>query len=99
MDGVSLLSLMKKGTWNETRDDIVLEAGPFDKPSQEYAGLRTPRYMFAVYGNGEEELYDLQVDPYELDNRAYDPNYTAIRGELTARLQRLRYCSGASCRP
>ena len=99
VDGLSLLNLLKKGTWTEARDDIVLEAGPFDKPSQEFTGLRTSRYMFAVYGNGEEELYDLQVDPYELDNRAYDPNYTAVRAELTARLQRLRYCSGVNCRP
>jgi arylsulfatase A-like enzyme len=99
VDGVSLLNLMKTGTWTETRDDIVLEAGPFDKPSQEYAGLRTPKYMFAVYGNGEEELYDLQVDPYELDNRAADPGYATVRADLAARLQRLRFCAGASCRP
>jgi hypothetical protein len=98
VDGVSLLGLLKKGTWTETRDNIVLEAGPFDKPSQEYTGLRTSRYMFAVYGNGEEELYDLQVDPYELDNRAFDPAYVAVRSELTDRLQRLRFCAGATCR-
>ena len=73
VDGVSLLGLLKRRTWTETRDSIVLEAGPFDKPSQEYTGLRTSRYMFAVYGNGEEELYDLQVDPYELENRVLRP--------------------------
>ncbi|MGZ8493883.1 MAG: sulfatase family protein [Gemmatirosa sp.] len=99
VDGVSLLGLLKRRTWTETRDNIVLEAGPFDKPSQEYTGLRTSRYMFAVYGNGEEELYDLQVDPYELDNRAFDPAYTAVRAELTDRLQRLRFCAAANCRP
>jgi N-acetylglucosamine-6-sulfatase len=98
VDGVSLLGLLKNGTWTQARDDIVLEAGPFDKPSQEYTGLRTSRYMFAVYGNGEEELYDLQVDPYELDNRAFDPAYAAVRSELTDRLQRLRFCAGVSCR-
>ena len=95
VDGVSLLGLLKRRTWTETRDSIVLEAGPFDKPSQEYTGLRTSRYMFAVYGNGEEELYDLQVDPYELENRSFDPAYTAVRAELTDRLQRLRFCAAA----
>jgi hypothetical protein len=55
--------------------------------------------MYALYGNGEEELYDLQVDPYELDNRAYDPSFTTVRADLAARLQRLRSCAGASCRP
>jgi len=98
-DGVSLLPLLKNGTWNVKRDDILLEAGPFDKPEQEYTGLRTPRYMFAVYGNGEQELYDLRADPYELDNRAGAPEYEQVRTMLTERLQRLRYCAGASCRP
>jgi N-acetylglucosamine-6-sulfatase len=98
-DGVSLLPLLETGRWDVKRNDIILEAGPFDKPEQEYTGLRTPRYMFAVYGNGEQELYDLRADPYELDNRAGSPEYEAIRTQLTERLQRLRYCAGASCRP
>ena len=98
-DGVSLLPLLHTGRWHVKRDDILLEAGPFDKPEQEYTGLRTPRYMFSVYGNGEQELYDLRADPYELDNRAGSPEYEQVRTMLTERLQRLRYCAGASCRP
>jgi N-acetylglucosamine-6-sulfatase len=98
-DGVSLLPLLETGHWHVKRNDLLLEAGPFDKPEQEYTGLRTPRYMFAVYGNGEQELYDLRADPYELDNRAGSPEYEGVRAKLTERLQRLRYCAGASCRP
>jgi N-acetylglucosamine-6-sulfatase len=98
-DGVSLLPLLHTGRWDVKRDDILLEAGPFDKPEQEYTGLRTPRYMFSVYGNGEQELYDLKADPYQLDNRAGSPEYEQVRTMLTERLQRLRYCAGASCRP
>jgi N-acetylglucosamine-6-sulfatase len=99
VDGVSLLELLKTERWSVVRDDIVVEGGPFDKPSQEFTGLRTPRYQFAVYGNGEEELYDLQADPYELENRAGDPAFAGIRTELTERLDRLRFCSGVNCRP
>jgi N-acetylglucosamine-6-sulfatase len=99
VDGVSLLELLKTERWSIVRDAIVVEGGPFDKPSQEFTGLRTPRYQFAVYGNGEEELYDLQADPYELENRAGDPAFTGIRTELTERLDRLRFCSGVNCRP
>jgi arylsulfatase A-like enzyme len=99
VDGVSLLELMKTGRWSVDRDDIVVEGGPFDKASQEFVGLRTSRYQFSVYGNGEEELYDLQADPYELENRAGDPSFFGIRAELTARLERLRLCSGVTCRP
>ena len=99
-DGVSLLPLLKTGRWHVKRNDILLEAGPFDKPEQEYTGLRTPRYMFSVYGNGEQELYDLQRRPV----RARQPGRVArVRGRCgrcsPARLQRLRYCAGASCRP
>ena len=99
VDGVSLLELMKTGRWSVQRDDIVVEGGPFDKASQEFVGLRTPRYQFSVYGNGEEELYDLQTDPYELENRAGDPEFAAIKAELAARLERLQLCSGVTCRP
>jgi arylsulfatase A-like enzyme len=99
VDGVSLLELMKTGRWSVERDDIVVEGGPFDKPSQEFVGLRTPRYQFSVYGNGEEELYDLQADPYELENRAGDPEFAGIKAELAARLERLQLCSGVTCRP
>jgi N-acetylglucosamine-6-sulfatase len=99
VDGVSLLELMKTGRWPVVRDDIVVEGGPFDKPSQEFTGLRTPRYQFSVYGNGEQELYDLEADPYELENRAGDPAYAEVRAELAERLERLRFCSGVSCRP
>ena len=33
-----------------------------------------------------EELYDLQVDPYEVNNLSADKNYDAIRDELNAQL-------------
>ena len=41
------------------------------------------------YGNGEQELYDLQADPYELDNLAMSPGQAARLAELSARLDAL----------
>ncbi len=38
----------------------------------------------------EEELYDLQQDPYELHNRINDPNYADIAAELRKALQEFR---------
>ena len=35
----------------------------------------------------EYELYDLQNDPQELKNLAYDPKYADVRTRLAARLE------------
>ena len=75
VDGLSLLGLLHTGAWTPKRDGILVEAGPFDKPSQEFAGVRTARFQFTVYGNGEQELYDLTADPNQLENRVVDPEY------------------------
>jgi N-acetylglucosamine-6-sulfatase len=44
------------------------------------------------------ELYDTDVDPYELENRVDAAAYEAARGKLAATLARLRSCSGSRCR-
>ena len=33
-----------------------------------------------------EELYDVEADPYEINNLAADPNYDTLRSELAAQL-------------
>ena len=38
----------------------------------------------------ETELYDLSVDPYELNNVTADPGYAAIKSGLKTRLDTLR---------
>ena len=45
------------------------------------------------------ELYDLERDPYELENRAGDPAYGRTEAALLKALDRLRACAGADCRP
>ena len=52
-----------------------------------YCGVRTEQYMYARYGGGFEELYDLGKDPYELANIAgQNPTLTAT---LRTRAQQL----------
>jgi arylsulfatase A-like enzyme len=54
-------------------------------------GIRTPGYMYAeTTVTGEKELYDLTTDPYELQNVARDPLYSAVEAELQARMRELR---------
>jgi arylsulfatase A-like enzyme len=35
-----------------------------------FCGYRTPRFVYARYATGDEELYDYRRDPYELENAA-----------------------------
>jgi N-acetylglucosamine-6-sulfatase len=52
-------------------------------------GLRTDRYKYVEYPNGDVQLFDLWLDPYELSNRADDPEYAAVRALLATRLSEL----------
>ena len=101
MDGRSVLPLARSGQARWGRD-ILIENGPGlarrRARVQAFAAIRTPRYLYAEYGNGDRELYDLARDPHELDSRHADPAYTAARAELARRLARLRRCAAAECR-
>jgi N-acetylglucosamine-6-sulfatase len=60
-------------------------------------GVKTWRYKYIRYRDGAEELYDLAVDPYELGNKADDPKYERIKGEMQQLMQRAVKCKGAGC--
>jgi N-acetylglucosamine-6-sulfatase len=59
-----------------------------------YSAVRTARYNYVEYGNGERELYDLDADPTELTN-IYPSASRTLRSELKARLEALKTCSRA----
>ena len=44
--------------------------------------VRTERWRYIRYANGDEELYNEQTDPNEWTNLAKDPHYAAQRTEL-----------------
>ncbi len=69
--------------------------GPGDRS---FSALRTPRFLYAEYSNGEKELYDLWNDPDELKNLHSDPSYAAFQDELHRRLKKLKRCAGRVCR-
>jgi hypothetical protein len=54
-----------------------------------YCAVRSERYKYVLYQTREEELYDLQRDPYELDNRASNPALSALKARLRSRLAAL----------
>jgi arylsulfatase A-like enzyme len=75
--------------------DAITGVAPIDPPP--YLALRTERYLYIEYANGERELYDIQIDPYQLQNLAAtaDP---ALLADLAAQLDQLRVCASADCR-
>lgn len=54
-----------------------------------YCGVQTRRYEYVDYVTGEEELYDLRRDPYQLRNRADAAGYRDVKRRLRDQLARL----------
>lgn len=54
-----------------------------DRPSH---AVSDPRYRLIQYADGFEELYDLQEDPNEFDNRIDDPKLRTVRNRLASAL-------------
>ncbi len=66
-------------------------------PPKNYYGIVLGPYKYIEWPDGERELYDLETDPYELNNRVREPNLFPVRNFLHRRLERLETCSGQAC--
>jgi N-acetylglucosamine-6-sulfatase len=62
-------------------------------------GVRTARYMFVRYANGQSELFDLLKDPLEMRSVHRWPSYAGVRSKLMEVWRQLSYCKRAGCRP
>lgn len=63
-----------------------------------YRAIRTNRYLFVAYANGQEDLYDMRRDPHQLANAASSPRYSKVRIWLLALLNGYADCAGEECR-
>ena len=103
-DGVSLLPLMRnKRDWLGRAMDLETYFTPDsledpEDPPLDYQGVRTDRYLYARYGTGERELYDLRSDPFELQNQAGNPVFAQVQGALAKLLGSEAQCAGRTCR-
>jgi N-acetylglucosamine-6-sulfatase len=105
MDGRSLIPLLDGAEWPAARS-VVVEYGVGNSRDRhagacQFSGIRETDRVFVRYNEfgdclnkDEAELYNLDKDPFELDNLADDPAATAERTELRNELDRLRDCSG-----
>jgi arylsulfatase A-like enzyme len=68
-------------------------------PPKDYEGILLGPYKYIAWPDGEKELYDLEKDPYELNNIVRIPNYFPVRNFLHRELlNRLEDCVGRTCR-
>jgi N-acetylglucosamine-6-sulfatase len=98
-DGRSLTPLLR-GEDPSWRSAILLEG--FQKPNKKrslppYRAIRTETHKYVEYDTGDKELYDLEADPYELDN-VYESAGPSLVSDLKTRLDVLRSCTSEGCR-
>ncbi|MEA2160195.1 MAG: N-acetylglucosamine-6-sulfatase [Solirubrobacteraceae bacterium] len=109
-DGHSLVDLLQGAPTPDWRNAVLIEhhgseastanpdaqTGLSGNPNS-YEAMRTRRFLYVEYDNGEREFYDLQSDRYELHNLAagLDPQRLAL---LHEQLAHLRDChTGSAC--
>jgi N-acetylglucosamine-6-sulfatase len=91
--GTSLLPLLAD-TSVPWRKDLLIEhvKGPGDSWEETvptYCGVRSKAFTYVVYATGEEELYDLSADRYQLTNVVDDPSYASTVTAMRARVRQL----------
>ncbi len=101
LDGLSIERL-RDDDRGQARDTILVQTGDQvadDSPGWDYRGVTTSRYLFGHRAGkpGIGLLFDRQRDPYALRNRFRDPDYRAIRRQLTHRTTELSRCAGSGC--
>jgi arylsulfatase A-like enzyme len=87
LHGRSLVPLLRdpSAPWADGRLLELLVGG-----ARQYEAVRTERFLYAEYANGDVELYDLHADPFQLENVAASSAYEVVLQELRGRLAQLR---------
>ena len=95
MQGRSLLPLLGGTAPEDWRDSVLIEYYSDTVwprlVKMGYKAVRTDRWKYIRYVDleGMDELYDLEADPYELDNLIEDPKAREPLAKLQAELDRL----------
>ncbi|WP_242203542.1 sulfatase family protein [Aestuariivivens insulae] len=80
--GQSIKPALNGGSLKQKRDFLVIQT-MFDGPNALQTlgrALVTDKYKYVIYGQGKnrEQLFDLEKDPYEMTNLAYNSKYNAL---------------------
>jgi len=91
-DGISLVPWLKNPTLPGKRPALITnERGNH--------AVRSERYHYIRYDNGDEELYDMADDEGQWNNLADDPDRAAAKAELMKSLPREDAPAQVSTRP
>ncbi len=98
-DGHSLRPLLEDpagGSWEGPSVALTALFGPTPVPvntaaqaQDQHFSVRSSRWRYTRYSDGEEELYDHETDPQEWANLAGDPRFDEVRRALRAEMQQL----------
>lgn len=93
VDGASFVPLLE-GTEVAWRDALIIEhlrlAEGFGSLIPTFEGVRTLKWKYYEYETGEIELYDMENDPYEMENLGARDEQAGVIAELAARLRELK---------
>jgi arylsulfatase A-like enzyme len=96
MDGRSMMATLRAAAPGYSR--LLIQAARGEHEPWWWRGVRTAGYTYVTYSDGFEELYDRNIDPYQVNNAAGDPSQAQVLAAHRADLDALRDCSGDSCR-
>ncbi|MFT5198590.1 MAG: arylsulfatase A-like enzyme [Planctomycetota bacterium] len=98
MQGRSLLPLLRGEHPSDWRDELYYEYFEVGIHAVEpHRGVHTDRYKLMHMHRVEEwELYDLEVDPIEVNNRINDADLAGVLADLKDRLGRLQVLYGSA---
>jgi len=85
VDGVSLVPLLLAGDMQ--RDGVLIEGWP---GRGHYAAYHLGTYVYAETGGDKSEFYDLEKDPYQLENAIDEAEYQDLIKEMKAALDEVR---------
>jgi len=86
VDGVLKEQEIARSFWSSKDDHITYGYDAYQGRQFKFRGIRNARYKYAWSPHDLAELYDLETDPQERDNRANDPDLAEVRNDLHARL-------------
>lgn len=90
--------LGKKGVKNLEQEPDAIKSAANTDSAPAFRSIRTDRYEYTIYANGQTEFYDMKRDPAQLNSLVRDRRYRYVRKWLYNALIPLSACVGPPCR-